>query len=64
VYEKALSKVEEEKTLAQLRFEDKLRNVEEDYQKRIKILQAENAHVILERNLEMDKNLKVQEIID
>lgn len=47
-----------------MKYDDMLRMREEEFNKRLGVLQMEIAHVTEERNVEMDKNLKVQEIID
>jgi len=47
-----------------MKYDDMLRMREEEFNKRLSVLQMEIAHVTEERNVEMDKNLKVQEIID
>jgi hypothetical protein len=47
-----------------MKYDDMLRMREEEFNKRLNVLMMEIAHVTEERNIEMDKNLKIQEIID
>lgn len=62
--EQALAKREEERTLDKMKYEDMMRLQQEEFTKKLRIMEMENAHNVQELNIEMDKNLKIQEVID
>ena len=62
--ESELNKRSEELHLERIRAADELATKEEEFKIKIAQLNAENAHIIKERNFEMDKSLKIGEVID